>query len=178
MLTAIRSRTRTVLTVVALLLTMALVVAALLFAVQWVFPAHTHTYRSYDLEVTPSSPWHTGQSLSLQWVPGYSAIGGPNEPPQPPRSVTYTFALYGPYPTQAAAQQAIQFGPTPGGGAPIAASAPPLALSTDLGAPTPPPLAYALPDALALGYYVAVGSADGGDVVGGWSGAWVAEVAT
>jgi hypothetical protein len=170
MWTPIRSRARTALTIVAVLLTVALFVAAILFAVQRVFPSQTHTYQSYDLEVTPSSPWHPGQSLSLEWVPSAALMTGPEEPP---RSVTCQFSLYGPFATRAAAQADLGLG----NGVPLAASAPPLTLSTDVAAPAPAPVAFALPNALAPGYYEVVGSAVGaGDYLGGSSGSWVAEV--
>jgi hypothetical protein len=172
MWTPIRSRARTALTVGAVLLTVALVVAALLFVVQRAFPSQTHTYQSYQLEVTPSSPWHVGQSLSLVWVPNTAQIG----PDAPPRSVTCQFSLYGPYATQAAAQ-ADQHEAGQGNGT-LAASAPSLTLSTDQAAPAPTPVAYTLPNALAPGYYVAVGTVGAGDTsaTGGSSAAWVAEV--
>jgi hypothetical protein len=169
MQTAIRSRVQSVLTVIALLLITALVIAAIVFAVQRALPAQSHTFQLYTLEVTPSPPWHPGQSLSLLWVPSATQIG----PGEPPRSVTCHFWLYGPYSTRAEAQAV---GPEPENGGTLAASAPPLSLSTDLSAPAPSPVAYALPDALAPGYYVAVGFADAGSA-GGASVSWVAEVA-
>ena len=128
MWTSIRSRMGSALTVVAVLLTMTLIVAAILFAVQRVFPAQGHRFQSYDLEVTPSAPWHPGQSLSLVWVPSDASIG----PDAPPDSVTCQFLLYGPYATQADAQADNS---PQDDGATQAASAPPLALSTDLTAP-------------------------------------------
>ena len=174
MWSSIRSRTRSALTVVAVLLTMALVVAAILFAVQRVFPAQTHRFQSYDLEVTdvtPAPPWHPGQSLSLQWVPTDAEIG----PDEPPNSVTCTFSLYGPYPTQEAAR--ADSGPPPPGDVPLAASTPPLALSTAVGAPAPAPVTFALPDSLAPGYYLVVAANDLGGPGGGTTSGWVAEVA-
>jgi hypothetical protein len=92
MQTAIRPRVRSALTVIALLLIIALVAVAIVFAVQRAWPAQSHTFQSYTLEVTPSSPWHPGQSLSLWWVPGVERIS----PDEPPRSVTCHFGLYGP----------------------------------------------------------------------------------
>ena len=163
MWTSIRSRMGSALTVLVALLTMTLVVAAILFVVQRAFPAHG--YQSYYLEVSPSAPWHPGQSLSLVWVP--TGAGGGVVSDAPPHSVTCQFSLYGPYATQAEAQ--ADHSPQEDGGT-LAASAPPLALSTDLTAPPPPAVAYALPAALALGYYVAVGSTDLGDT--GFASAW------
>jgi hypothetical protein len=84
MWTSIRSRMGSALTVVAVLLTMTLIVAAILFAVQRVFPAQGQRFQSYDLEVTPSAPWHPGQSLSLVWVPSDAGIGP--DAPRPTRS--------------------------------------------------------------------------------------------
>ena len=171
MWTAIRSHTGRALTVLAVLLTMTLVVAALLFVVQRAFPAQTHQYQSYQLEVSPSAPWPPGQSLSLLWVPTEAGIG----PDAPPHSVTCQFSLYGPYATQADAQ--ADQSPQEDGGT-LAASAPPLALSTDLAAAPPEAVAYALPAALAPGYYVAVGSTDRGDTGFATSySSWVVEVA-
>jgi hypothetical protein len=74
MWTSIRSRMGSALTVVAVLLTMTLVVAAILFVVQRVFPAQGHRFQSYELEVSPAAPWHPGQSLSLVWVPTDAGI--------------------------------------------------------------------------------------------------------
>jgi hypothetical protein len=136
--------------VIALLLITALVVAAIEFVVQRTRPAHTNTYQVYTLVVTPASPWHPGQSLSLQWAPRTVGIDGS----KPPRSVTCTFSLYDSYPTQAAAQAAL--GKPALEGCPLVASAPPLTLAAAVGAPAPSPVAYALPDALVLGYYVVV----------------------
>jgi len=169
MWTSIRSRMGSALTVVAVLLTMTLVVAAILFAVQRVFPAQMHRFQSYQLEVSPSAPWHPGQSLSLVWVPTDAGIG----PDAPPHSLTCQFLLYGPYATQADAQ--ADQSPQEDGGT-LTASAPPLALSTDLTAAPPSAVAYALPASLAPGYYVAVGSAGWGDTGGGFSSVWVAQV--
>ncbi len=158
---------------VAMLLTAAIVIVAIVFAVQRAFPAHMHTYQSYTLDVAPSAPWHPGQSLSLLWVPSQAQIG----PDEPPRSVTCHFWLYGPYTTQAAAQgdQTAM----PGDGVTLAADASPLTLSTDVATTAPMPVAYALPDTLAPGYYVAVGFAGEGDLPGsgGASVSWVVEVA-
>jgi hypothetical protein len=81
--------------------------------------------------------------------------------------------LYGSYATQADAQ--ADHSPQDDG-ATQAASAPPLALSTDLTAPPPEAIAYALPASLAPGYYVAVGSAGWGDTGGGFSSVWVVQV--
>lgn len=174
MWTTITSRARTTLAVLTLLLTTALVVTGILFAVQWAFPAHMHTYQSYTLEVVPSAPWHPGQSLSLLWVPS-EAQGGPDEPPV---SVTCLFSLYGPYATQADAQaNAVHVAVPPGDVAMLAGSAPPLTLSTDRSALAPAPVAYVLPTALAPGYYVAIGLASEGDSAGGASVSWVVEVA-
>lgn len=165
----IPSRARSVLTVVALLLSLILVVAALLFAVDRAFPDHTYTYQSYQLEVTPSAPWHPGQSLSLLWVARYAEMG----PDAPLRSVTCHLRLYGPYTTHTDAKAVLS--PDVDGGT-LAASAPPLTLSTDLAAPAPAPVTYTLPAALARGYYVVVGFAEdaGG---GGGSSSWVVEIA-
>jgi hypothetical protein len=121
--------------------------------------------------VIPSAPWHPGQSLSLLWVPSV-AQGGP----EPPRSVTCQFSLYGPYDTYTAAH-ADQSGQPPGSGVPLAAYSPPRALSTDRATSAPTPVAYVLPDALAPGYYVAFGVVGAGDSTGsGSSVAWVVEV--
>jgi hypothetical protein len=171
--------------VIALLLIIALVVAAILFVLQRAFPAQMHNYQSYELAVTPSSPWHAGQSLSLQWEPSAAGMG----PGEPPSSITCTFSLYGPYGTQAVAQTANNSdpggppldpsGPPTDSYVPAAASAPPLTLSTAVGAPAPAPVAFALPDTLQPGYYVVVANADlggSGGGGGGSSGSWVVEV--
>jgi hypothetical protein len=169
MWTTIRSQTGRALTVLAVLLTMTLVVAAILFVVDRVSPSQTHEYQSYQLEVSPSAPWHPGQSLSLVWVPTEAGIS----PDVPPHSVTCQFLLYGPYATQADAQ--ADNSPEEDG-ATQAASAPPLTLSTDLTAPPPSAVTYTLPAALAPGYYVVVGSTYLGGVASG-SSSWVVEVA-
>ena len=162
------------LTIFATLLTAAIIIAAILFAVQRAFPAHMHTYQSYTLDVAPSAPWHPGQSLSLLWVPSQAQMG----PGEPPRSVSCHFLLYGPYATRDAAEDYLSA--LPGDGVPLAASAPPLALSTDVAAAAPMPVTYVLPNALAPGYYVVVGFV--GDEYpsgsgGGASASWAVEVA-
>lgn len=171
MWTTIASRARTALTVFVALLTMVLIVAAILFATQWAWPAQTHTYQSYSLEVSPPppAPWHPGQSLSLVWVPSEAGSG----PGEPPASVTCQFWLYGPYATRAGAPT-DQGGPMITGATP-AASAPPLTLSTKVGTLAPGPVTYALPDTLAPGYYVVVAATQEGDP-GGTSSAWVVQV--
>lgn len=171
MRTSIRFGPRTLLIVSAVLLTLLLVGVAILVGLQRAFPAHTHTYQSYSLEVTPTPPWHPGQTLSLVWV----TSGGGQSGNEPPPSVTCTFTLYGPYATQAAAQADQNSGLEPSG-VPLAAIAPPLVLSTNVGAPAPTPVAYALPGGLAPGYYLVIAAADLGDSVGGASSSWVAEV--
>lgn len=169
---SIQFSTRTLLIVSALFLTLILVFVAILFGLQRVLPAQSYIYHSYGLEVTPSPPWHPGQTLNLLWVADDVLSSD-----EPPPSVTCTFTLYGPYTTQADAQ-ADQDGSAPeGGGVPLAASAPPLVLSTDVGAAAPTPVAYALPNVLAPGYYVVIAAADLGDSGGGASSSWVAEVA-
>ena len=140
-----------------------------LFVVDRVSPSQTHEYQSYQLEVSPSAPWHPGQSLSLVWVPTEAGMG----PDAPPHSVTCQFVLFGPYATQADAQ--ADHSPEEDG-ATQAASAPPLTLSTDLTAAPPEAVAYTLPAALTPGYYVAVGSTDLGGFASG-SSSWVVEMA-
>lgn len=168
MRTSIQFHARTLLIVS---LTLILIVVAILVGLKWALPA-THIYHSYTLAVTPSSPWHPGQTLNLLWVP--NDVTSSDEPPP---SVTCAFALYGSYTTQAAAQ-ADQGGSSPeGGGVPLAASASPLALPTDIWASAPSPVAYTLPDDLAPGYYLVIAAANLGDSGGGASSSWVAEVA-
>jgi hypothetical protein len=166
----IPSRVRSALTAVAVILTGALVVTAMVFAVNRALPSQIHTYQSYQLAVTPSAPWHPGQSLSLQWVPIEEEVS----PDAPPTSIMCQFSLYGPYATRADAQ--ADHSPQEDGTT-LADSAPPLALSTALGAPAPPPVAYVLPVAVTPGYYVAVSAADLGDIGGGGSSLWVVTVA-
>ncbi len=170
MWTTISTRARTALTVFATLLTMVLLVAAILLATQWAWPAQTHTYQSYSLEVTPAAPWHPGQSLSLVWIPSEEQTG----PDAPPTQVTCQFWLFGPYATRAGA-------PTDQGapmmsGATLATSATPLNLSTRVGAPAPGPVTYVLPATLAPGYYTVEASVQQGDTGGSSDTAWVAEV--
>lgn len=170
---AIRSRVGAAFPGLALLLAVAVVVGAIVFFVQWALPAQVHTYQTYSPDVTPAPPWHPGQSLSLQWVPGEAGQTGPED--AVPRAVMCTFSLFGPYATRTAAQ-ADANGPTPGGGAAPAASAPALTLSTARGT-EPAPVTYTLPTALAPGYYVAVGLADDATAGGGGASvAWVVEV--
>lgn len=161
---------RTLLIVIATFLTLILVVVAIFVGLQRVLPSYI--YHEYSLVVTPSPPWHPGQTLNLLWEPD-DASGSDKPPP----SVTCAFTLYGPYTTQADAQ-ADQDGSAPGGGGvPLAASAPPLVLSTDVWAAAPSPVAYALPNVLAPGYYIVIAAVDLGDSGGGASSSWVAEVA-
>jgi hypothetical protein len=170
----ILSRVRRTLMVVAVVLTVALVVAAILFARDRPRPTHTYTYQLYTLLFTPAAPWHPGQSLRLLWVP--SVQSGPDAPP---RSVTCHFRLYGPYATQGDAQADLWRAATqadlstvaPQDAIPLAASAPPLVLSTARG-PAPAPVIYVLSATVTPGYYVAVSSAD-------WVGStpWITEVA-
>jgi hypothetical protein len=168
----IQSRTRTQLAGFAALLVMALVIAAIAFAWEHVWPNQNHSYTIYQLYVTPASPWHAGQSISLQWWPSRAEMSG-----APPRSVYCHYALYGPYPTQDAAHAHL-VGPAFGSGAPLADSAPALALPADTAAPAPKPIAHALPDGLAPGYYIVAGSVDHGDTMslGDTSSSWVVEV--
>lgn len=168
MWTSIRSRLGSALTVVAVLLTMILVVTALLFVLVRTFPPQWHSYQTYGLDVTPSGPWHPGQSLSLQWAPN----GGGSVQGEPPSSFTYSFSLYGPYSTSAEAQANLRqplYGPPP------AASAPPLTLSAAMGTSAPPAVAYALPTTLAPGYYAAE-SFSGGESLGAAIFSWVVQV--
>lgn len=130
-----------------------------------------HAYHSYGLEVTPSALWHPGQTLNLQWVPNFAASSD-----EPPPSVTCTFTLYGPYTTRADAQADLVGLAPEHGAVPLAASASPLVLSTDVGAAAPTPVAYALPATLAPGYYVVTAAAVVWDSGGGDSSSWVAEV--
>ncbi len=178
MLTAVRSRMRAALTPLPALLIGFLVIAALVVALLRFFPDQggMHTYQSYQLEVSPALPWHLGQPLTLSWMPTSAGLSVG----EPPRSVTCHFWLYGPYTTRSLAE-AYQpeltsgvpddSGGTAVGGTMPAAGAPPLALSTDRGAAAPAPVAYALPDALAPGYYVAASFVDNAGT------SWVAEVA-
>ncbi len=80
MWTSIRFRSRTALTVIAIVLTAAIVVAATLFAIQRVWPGQMHTYQSYTIDVAPSAPWHPGESLSLHWTPSVTQIGSTSHP--------------------------------------------------------------------------------------------------
>lgn len=171
MRTSIQFSTRTLLIVTALFLALTLVVVAIFVGLQRALPAQSYIYHSYSLAVTPSSPWHPGQTLNLLWVS--NAVLSSDEPPP---SVTCIFTLYGPYTTQADAQ-ADQNGPeSAGGGVPLAASAPPLVLSTGVGAAASTQVAYALPDELTPGYYLVIAAANLGDSGGGASSSWVAEV--
>jgi hypothetical protein len=172
MRTSIQFSTRTLLIVSTLFLSLILVVVTIFFGLQRALPAQSYIYHSYGLEVTSSPPWHPGQTLNLLWVSNDVLSSD-----KPPPSVTCTFTLYGPYTTQADAQ-ADQGGLAPeGGGVPLAASAPPLVLSTDVGAAAPTSVTYALPDVLAPGYYLVIAAANLGDSGGGASSSWVAEVA-
>jgi hypothetical protein len=169
----IQSRVRTQLMGFAALLSVIVIIVAIGFAWERVWPSQAHSYTTYQLFVTPAPPWHPSQSVSLQWWPSTAESSV-----LLPRSVYCHFALYGPYPTQDAAHAHL-VGPAFGSSAPLADSAPPLALPAGRAAPVPKPLAHTLPDTLAPGYYVVAGSVDSGDTMplGGTRVSWVVEVA-